>query len=435
MAVDADSSQLRAVLTVLDGTSLVIQGPPGTGKSQTITNLVSSATARGKRVLFVAEKKAARDVVVGKLNEAGLSDLVLHITEEVVSGKSARAKTDIAEQFHAILEQGPGTFAVDAAAPGAFLESRAPLNTYVSKLHTPLNSAAWSTPYKLMEAWASAQQTLLPDTPLPTPSIYDVTQAWLDGVNEAAAKLDDLGVEMLQQARGPWWRLTPGAPRVDDLASVQAALETLKGVPERAQQHRRANRLRSVARLEPGRGRGAGAPPAGHGDDGPHVVEHPALSFARMVVGELNRQGDTSSAADGLTNDAAGLRDLARQHVRCMATRPRDGRGARLDRRDDGLRRRKPGDAAARRAGHAARPRKRRTRSSRRHAPDGAASALLLQLVGQMRAGLSVADVLDVVLLKRWAAEAAIAAPEFAATTAARARQRAPVRRDGPGPA
>ena len=176
LAVDADSSQLRAVLTVLDGTNLVIQGPPGTGKSQTITNLVSSAAARGKRVLFVAEKKAARDVVVGKLNDAGLSDLVLHITEEVVSGKSSQAKKDIAEQFHAILEQGPGTFAVDAAAPGAFFESRAPLNTYVSKLHTPLNSAAWSTPYKLMEAWASAQQTLLPDTPLPAPSIYDVTQ-------------------------------------------------------------------------------------------------------------------------------------------------------------------------------------------------------------------------------------------------------------------
>src|SRR4051794_24833195 len=81
LAVDADSSQLRAVLAVLDGNSLVIQGPPGTGKSQTITNLVSSAAARGKRVLFVAEKKAARDVVVGKLNDAGLGDLVLHIPE------------------------------------------------------------------------------------------------------------------------------------------------------------------------------------------------------------------------------------------------------------------------------------------------------------------------------------------------------------------
>src|SRR5205823_2290167 len=56
--------------------------------------------------------------------------------------------------------------------------------------------------------------------------------------------------------------------------------------------------------------------------------------------------------------------------------------------------------------------------------PDGAASSLLLQVVEQMRTGLSVVDVTSTVLLKRWAAEAATAAPEFAATAAARGRQR-----------
>ena len=42
----------------------VIHGPPGTGKSQTIANLIVELAAQGRRVLFVAEKRAALDVVL-----------------------------------------------------------------------------------------------------------------------------------------------------------------------------------------------------------------------------------------------------------------------------------------------------------------------------------------------------------------------------------
>ncbi len=77
LILDADSSQHRAINRVLGGESLVIWGPPGTGKSQTIANLIASLAAAGKRVLFVAEKRAAIDVVVARLDRAGLSDLVV----------------------------------------------------------------------------------------------------------------------------------------------------------------------------------------------------------------------------------------------------------------------------------------------------------------------------------------------------------------------
>ena len=51
----------------------MIQGPPGTGKSQTIANLIGSLTARGKRALFVAEKRAAIEaVIVSELAALGL---------------------------------------------------------------------------------------------------------------------------------------------------------------------------------------------------------------------------------------------------------------------------------------------------------------------------------------------------------------------------
>ncbi|HEX8555267.1 MAG TPA: DUF4011 domain-containing protein, partial [Sphingomonas sp.] len=57
--VDSDSSQALAVHEVRRGRDMVIQGPPGTGKSQTIANIIASAVADGKTVLFVAEKMAA----------------------------------------------------------------------------------------------------------------------------------------------------------------------------------------------------------------------------------------------------------------------------------------------------------------------------------------------------------------------------------------
>jgi very-short-patch-repair endonuclease len=78
--LDADSTQSLAILDVAAGRNMVIQGPPGTGKSQTIVNLIAQAMASGKKVLFVAEKKAALEVVKQRLDniKLGLSCLELH---------------------------------------------------------------------------------------------------------------------------------------------------------------------------------------------------------------------------------------------------------------------------------------------------------------------------------------------------------------------
>lgn len=76
---DADSSQTEAVMAAKRGANLVIQGPPGTGKSQTITNIISESLADGKKVLFVAEKMAALEVVKRRLDECHLGDAVLEL--------------------------------------------------------------------------------------------------------------------------------------------------------------------------------------------------------------------------------------------------------------------------------------------------------------------------------------------------------------------
>jgi hypothetical protein len=73
--VACDPTQASAIGLARAGASYIIQGPPGTGKSQTITNLIADYVARGKRVLFVCEKRAAIDVVFARLRSQGLDSL------------------------------------------------------------------------------------------------------------------------------------------------------------------------------------------------------------------------------------------------------------------------------------------------------------------------------------------------------------------------
>jgi hypothetical protein len=98
MPVPADSSQLQAIAEAVAGRTFVLEGPPGTGKSQTITNLLAHAMASGRKVLFVAEKKAALDVVKKRLDAVGLGELSLNLHD-----KSARPAA-VREQIKTALE-------------------------------------------------------------------------------------------------------------------------------------------------------------------------------------------------------------------------------------------------------------------------------------------------------------------------------------------
>jgi very-short-patch-repair endonuclease len=71
--LDADASQDAAIRYAMEGKSIILQGPPGTGKSQTITNIIANAMAKGKRVLFVAQKREALDVVYRNLTRCSFN--------------------------------------------------------------------------------------------------------------------------------------------------------------------------------------------------------------------------------------------------------------------------------------------------------------------------------------------------------------------------
>ena len=101
--VPCDPTQAAAIDEARAGKSYIIQGPPGTGKSQTITNLIGDYVARGKRVLFVCEKRAAIDVVYARLRQCGLKKLCSLIHDSQTDKKEF--VMDLKETYESFLNE------------------------------------------------------------------------------------------------------------------------------------------------------------------------------------------------------------------------------------------------------------------------------------------------------------------------------------------
>ena len=130
LVLDADSSQNHAINAVVAGESVVIQGPPGTGKSQTIANLIATLTARGKKVLFVAEKRAAIDAVTKRLRAVGLDSIVLDLHGGIGS------RRDLAAALATSLDRVKTVVAPnDANRDYRLVENRAALIESAESLH------------------------------------------------------------------------------------------------------------------------------------------------------------------------------------------------------------------------------------------------------------------------------------------------------------
>ena len=153
--LDADSSQQVAIEAAKRGASFVLQGPPGTGKSQTIANIIAEMLAAGKRVLFVAEKMAALQVVYSRLKARKLDDFCL----EVHSAKASKQET-LAELGRALPlrpETAPPEF---RTALSQLASLRRDLNGTVQALHTKRGAMGW-TPFEVHGRLARLQH--LPD--------------------------------------------------------------------------------------------------------------------------------------------------------------------------------------------------------------------------------------------------------------------------------
>ncbi len=171
--VDADSSQQDAVLCASRGVSFVLQGPPGTGKSQTITNIIASKLAEGKKVLFVSEKKAALDVVYKRLKDSGLSDFCLTLH----SNKANKKET--LKQLENVFTLSRNKATVSDAARyklDKLVEDREKLNAYAKELNEPVSPLNKSVFYANGEV---AKYSDIEDLSFQIPSVRQTTEKQL----------------------------------------------------------------------------------------------------------------------------------------------------------------------------------------------------------------------------------------------------------------
>ena len=128
--VPTDGSQAQAVAAARAGGTFVLEGPPGTGKSQTITGILADQLAQGRRVLFVAEKGAALDVVRSRLADVGLLPFALDLHDEGARPTEVRARLRAALAHRAQPDaDGYRMAAQDVASSGKVLEA------YAGRLH------------------------------------------------------------------------------------------------------------------------------------------------------------------------------------------------------------------------------------------------------------------------------------------------------------
>jgi very-short-patch-repair endonuclease len=195
--LDADSSQRSAINTVLSGRSLVIHGPPGTGKSQTIANLIAALVARGRRVLFVAEKRAAIDAVLSRLKSVQLGGAVLDIHD------GTRDRMRICRDLGDTLEQAQRTGQPDVGDLHRRLtERQRRLARHASALHQ-VHQPWGVTPFQIQSALLGVPDTARTQARIEVPERISREQA--DRIRDELREFAHLGGFTLRPTSTPWY--------------------------------------------------------------------------------------------------------------------------------------------------------------------------------------------------------------------------------------
>ncbi len=184
--IEADSSQAEVIAEVASGKSMVIQGPPGTGKSQTITNLIAQAVAKGQSVLFVAEKLAALEVVKRRLDNLGLGDVAL----ELHSNKAS--KRQVLETLRETWEQGAPKDPGFEELYRQFTASMNELNRHAAEINRPVFQSGRSL-YLIFGRMMALRRALDAETP-PALGIEGWTEWSGEQFDHASRLAEQLGI-------------------------------------------------------------------------------------------------------------------------------------------------------------------------------------------------------------------------------------------------
>ncbi|GAB4005060.1 DUF4011 domain-containing protein [Nocardioides ultimimeridianus] len=213
LPLPADESQYEAIQAAINGETFVLEGPPGTGKSQTITNIVAGALASGKRVLFVAEKPAALEVVKQRLDAVGVGAFCLDL-----HGRT-RKRAEVAAAIRNALEIQTGVDRVEVDTIRVEMRSTArELDRYAEALHSTdgVGYSVWSARQRLLAAGEGPSLDLdLDGVTLSDEQLASIRQA-LENYPDTARLAESQGDQP--------WLLAGSGPRIDDVAPGLARL-------------------------------------------------------------------------------------------------------------------------------------------------------------------------------------------------------------------
>lgn len=223
--VDADSSQLEAVIESGEGKSFILHGPPGTGKSQTITNIIANALYHGKRVLFVAEKMAALSVVQRRLKKIGIGDFCM----EMHSNKATKS--------HFLAQMETALNIAHYARNEAFERQSAELFAQRQKLLKYMNALHRRLPHGLStyECLTGTLEVKGEEIPQPDELAAALTKERLDDVCKRLTELDGVFRATGHPADHPLRELRVQDTSVQVAQHLTAALAALRQTAEAAE--------------------------------------------------------------------------------------------------------------------------------------------------------------------------------------------------------
>lgn len=234
LPVPTDGSQLKAVTWATAGRTFVLEGPPGTGKSQTITNMIADSLAAGRKVLFVAEKQAALQVVRERLEKVGLGPLTLELHGRQQSIKSVRSQ--LVDSWDARVRTPSSAFGVLRDQHAAAV---ADLARYPHALHRPTRGrSVWEAHQNVLALSGASVDTDVPDgIVVPGTLVADPERA--ETVFRTASALEQLLPDLGHAPDLDEWSLAGPEETSDDehggpvLQPVQQLLGALHGLDER----------------------------------------------------------------------------------------------------------------------------------------------------------------------------------------------------------
>lgn len=228
LPISADGSQAQAIASAIKGKTFVLQGPPGTGKSQTITNLLAKALDSGKRVLFVAEKRDALDVVKQRIDAAGLGAFSLDLHDKNSTSKAV--KQQLGDVIDILIEPDKNGF--DSALQD-YSNALGPLNNYRSQLHE--EGLLGESVYSAMDKYLAIDAGTVLN--VPGEFVADATDEILRRVTDSAKSVSALGPNAGTADKNPWSLSDLGRAfqqsELDGLKAILARLETQLSALER----------------------------------------------------------------------------------------------------------------------------------------------------------------------------------------------------------